>query len=59
MPGYRYFDFMGADHPVIEQFKRGFGGNLCQQFRISAEPGFIFSCLIRANEFRLIRKRRL
>jgi len=59
MPDYRYFDFMGADHPVIEQFKRGFGGKLCQQFRITAEPGFIFSCLIKANEYRLIRKRRL
>lgn len=30
-----YFDFLGADHPQIEQFKRGFGGELTQGFRIT------------------------
>jgi CelD/BcsL family acetyltransferase involved in cellulose biosynthesis len=59
MSDYRYFDFMGADHPAIEQFKRGFGGRLSQSFRIYAKPGFIFSFLIKANDYRLIRKRRL
>jgi hypothetical protein len=29
------FDFLGADHPQIEQFKRGFGGDLTQGFRIT------------------------
>jgi len=29
------FDFLGADHPQIEQFKRGFGGELTQGFRIT------------------------
>jgi len=53
----QYFDFMGADHPDIEQFKRGFGGELKQGFRISGKAKFPLSMLIKLNEYRLNKKR--
>jgi lipid II:glycine glycyltransferase (peptidoglycan interpeptide bridge formation enzyme) len=59
IPNYRYFDFMGADHSEIEQFKRGFGGSLRQGFRIMSQPGLILSLLIKVHEYRLIQKRKL
>ena len=53
------FDFMGADHPEIEQFKRGFGGELRQGFRISGSVGFPLSLLVKLNEYRLNKIREL
>jgi hypothetical protein len=53
------FDFMGADHPDIEQFKRGFGGELRQGFRISGRVGFPLSLLVKLNEYRLNKMREL
>lgn len=56
---HRQFDFMGADHPDIEKFKRGFGGELRQGFRISGKVGFPLSMLIKLNEYRLNKNREL
>jgi len=42
-----YFDFFGADHPQIEQFKRGFGGELTQGFRVTNKVRMPLSWIIR------------
>ncbi len=55
---HKYFDFMGADHPQIEQFKRGFGGELVQGFRITNKVKKPLSWFITTHRYRL-RKDRL
>jgi lipid II:glycine glycyltransferase (peptidoglycan interpeptide bridge formation enzyme) len=54
---YRYFDFMGANHPQIEQFKRGFGGELVHGFRVTNKVKIPLSWLIQIHQFRLQRGR--
>lgn len=54
-----YFDFLGADHPQIEQFKRGFGGELTQGFRIINNSKFPLSWLIKLYRIRLQKDRDL
>lgn len=54
-----YFDFMGAGHQQIEQFKRGFGGKLVMGFRISNQPGFPLSLMISLRNANLMRRRSL
>jgi lipid II:glycine glycyltransferase (peptidoglycan interpeptide bridge formation enzyme) len=56
---HHYFDFMGADHPQIEQFKRGFGGELVQGFRVTNKQPMPLSWLINIYRKRLIRTRNL
>jgi lipid II:glycine glycyltransferase (peptidoglycan interpeptide bridge formation enzyme) len=52
-----YFDFMGANHPQIEQFKRGFGGELIHGFRVTNRVKIPLSWLIQFHQFRLQRGR--
>jgi len=54
---FRYFDFMGADHPEIEKFKRAFGGKLVNLFRVNNSPGFIFDLILKVRQKREIRRR--
>lgn len=53
------FDFMGAGHPRIEQFKRGFGGKLELGFRITGKTRFPLSLLINLRNANLTRRRQL
>jgi hypothetical protein len=53
------FDFLGADHPQIEQFKRGFGGELTQGFRIINKTRLPLSWIIKLYRNRLQRNRLL
>jgi len=53
------FDFLGADHPQIEEFKRGFGGQLANGFRISSPVKFPLSWMIRMRARTIIRNRKL
>ncbi len=55
---HRKFDFMGADHPWIEQFKRGFGGRLVQGFRITGHVKFPLSLIVKMQKFRQQRQRK-
>jgi CelD/BcsL family acetyltransferase involved in cellulose biosynthesis len=41
------FDFLGADHPMIEEFKRGFGGQLVHGFKITSSTRFPLSWMIK------------
>jgi hypothetical protein len=52
-------NFLGADHPQIEQFKRSFGGYLVHGFRITRPVRFPISLLLRIRTSYLSRKRRL
>jgi lipid II:glycine glycyltransferase (peptidoglycan interpeptide bridge formation enzyme) len=54
-----YFDFLGADHSQVEQFKRGFGGNLVHRFRIKNKVKFPFSLLVKIREGQLQYRRKL
>ncbi len=56
---HKQFEFMGAGHPQIEQFKRGFGGNLDIGFRISRKNRFPLSLLINLHNANLIWRRKL
>jgi len=51
------FDFLGADHPQIEKFKRSFGGTLVHGFRLTNKPAFPLSWLIKLRTRQLIRDR--
>jgi hypothetical protein len=53
----KYFDFLGANHPQIEQFKRGFGGELTQGFRITNETKIPLSWIIKLYRYYLHRER--
>ena len=52
-----YFDFLGADHPQIEQFKRGFGGELTQGFRITNKTKIPLRWIIKLYRNYLYRER--
>jgi hypothetical protein len=56
---HEYFDFMGAGHQQIEQFKRGFGGYLDMGFRISNRPGFPVSLMVNLHNANIARRRKL
>ncbi len=51
------FDFLGAGHPQIEQFKRGFGGELKCGFEVENIPGFPLNSLLMLQRYKT-RKRR-
>lgn len=51
-------NFLGADHPQIEQFKRSFGGQLVHGFRIIRPLHFPLSAIFRIRRAFLMRKRR-
>jgi len=53
------FDFLGADHPRIEEFKRGFGGQLANGFRVSSPVKFPLSWMIRMRTRTNIHNRKL
>jgi hypothetical protein len=53
------FDFMGADHPDIEQFKRAFGGDLIHRFRVQNMPGIILNLLFRIHQNRELNRRKI
>ncbi len=59
IPTHKYFDFMGADHPQIEKFKRGFGGELVQGFRVTNKVKRPLSWLVSFNQYRMQKKRKL
>jgi len=52
-------NFLGADHPQIEQFKRSFGGYLVHGFRITRLVRLPGSLLLRERRSYLSRKRQL
>lgn len=49
--GYK-FDFMGADHPEIEKFKRSFGGKLHSGFSVEMNAKFPVSMAIRYQKMK-------
>ena len=51
------FDFLGANHPQIEQFKRGFGGELIQGFRVTNKTRIPLSWIVKIYEIRMQRER--
>lgn len=51
------FDFLGANHPQIEQFKRGFGGELTQGFRITNKTKIPLSWIIRFHRYHTQKER--
>jgi hypothetical protein len=51
------FDFLGADHPQIERFKRGFGGELTHGFRITNKIKFPLSWIINLYRYQKERDR--
>ena len=53
------FDFLGANHPKIEQFKRGFGGTLVQGFRITNKIKRPLKWLVELYTYNLQKKRML
>lgn len=53
------FDFMGADHPEIEKFKRSFGGRLTVRYNIANRPKFPYSAALRWKEMRNRKERGL
>ena len=55
----RMFDFLGADHPMIEEFKRGFGGKLAASYRVSGPVKFPLSWLHSLRTKQLLRSRTL
>ncbi|MFC2088124.1 GNAT family N-acetyltransferase [Calditrichota bacterium] len=56
---YAYFDFMGAGHPEIEKFKRGFGGKLVHGFQVSSQVTFPLSLFIKLRKYILQSRRRM
>ncbi len=52
-------NFLGADHPQIEQFKRSFGGQLVHGFRITRPLRFPVSLIFKIRKAYLLRKRKL
>ena len=57
--GNRVFDFMGADHPQIEEFKRGFGGRLVTSYRVTGPVKFPLSWIHALRTRQLLRGRGL
>lgn len=53
------FDFLGANHPKIEQFKRGFGGMLVQGFRVTNKIKRPLKWLVKFYTYNLQKKRML
>jgi len=53
------FDFLGADHPSIEEFKRSFGGELVNGYRIINPPRFPLSWMVKLQTRRLERNRKI
>ncbi|HID38941.1 MAG TPA: GNAT family N-acetyltransferase [Calditrichaeota bacterium] len=47
------FDFIGANTPVLEQFKRGFGGRLVTYFHLSFYKNALIKNMVRLNDLRL------
>jgi len=46
------FDFLGAGHPQVEQFKRGFGGELKCGFEVENIPGFPLNALLKLQRYK-------
>jgi lipid II:glycine glycyltransferase (peptidoglycan interpeptide bridge formation enzyme) len=53
------FDFMGADHPQIEEFKRGFGGELVNGYQVTGPLHFPMSVMVKLRVRQLKRSREL
>jgi lipid II:glycine glycyltransferase (peptidoglycan interpeptide bridge formation enzyme) len=51
------FDFLGANHPQIEQFKRGFGGELIQGFRVTNKTKIPLSWIIKFHRYQMQKDR--
>ena len=47
---FTYFDFMGADHPEIEKFKRAFGGELVHRFKVKSMPGIFLNLMLKMRQ---------
>jgi len=56
---YTYFDFMGADHPEIEKFKRAFGGELVHRFKVKNMPGIFLNLILRIRQNRELQRREI
>jgi hypothetical protein len=53
------FNFLGADHPQIEEFKRGFGGELVNGYRVTGPLSFPMNIIVKWREKNLKRNREL
>jgi hypothetical protein len=53
------FDFMGADHPDIEKFKRAFGGELIHRFKVQNTPGIILNLLLKIRQNKELNRRKI
>jgi hypothetical protein len=53
------FDFMGADHAEIEKFKRAFGGELINRFKVQNKPGFVLNALIKIRQSDELKRRKI
>lgn len=53
------FDFLGADHPLIDEFKRGFGGQLINGYQITSPLNFPMSLMVKLRTRYLKRNREL
>jgi len=53
----QHFDFLGANHPQIEQFKRGFGGELVQGFRVTNKVKLPLAWLVEIYRYGLQKER--
>ena len=55
----KMFDFLGANTPDFEQFKRSFGGNLQQSFRVVYYKNFATRFLLKLREQQHLLSRRM
>lgn len=55
----KLFDFLGANTPEFEQFKRSFGGNLQQSFRVVYYKNIVTRFLLKFREQQHLLSRRL
>ena len=55
---FTFFDFMGADHPEIEKFKRAFGGELINRFKVQNRPGYVLNALIKIRQRNELKRRK-
>ena len=56
---FNYFDFMGADHPEIENFKRAFGGEIVHRFKMQNSAGFFLNILLKMRQISELKRREI
>ena len=56
---FAYFDFMGADHPEIEKFKRAFGGEIVHRFKVKNMPGIFLNMMLKMRQKNELNRREI